>query len=726
MGVESDEEAPFPLNDEQVNATGISKGSGPTINDDDDNNNNSNTNLTPLTASTASRTLSSSEPNTVSQQVITPEDGDDDAWIIEQKKQAAATAPAIIISSKEELNPPPGKHLVLVSSRTSTDIIEGSHHHSNNQSNYSTRSDGTACNSTTNDRVASDEDNDNDGNNNNNALPTLFTRLPRLSRPKSQPGAYRIDGVLSPSPVDDASVTDSLTPGPDEDNNINNESMITLSAHPVDEALEAERERRLGEQEGEIREKEERIRELERQQKLRRKRMMISLFVVVLFVATISVVASLTAGGGGGEKDTIIQVINNTTQAPTLPQPWKQFGQGIFGENAQDRFGWSVDLSQDGNFLVVGANENDGETNDVNDNRGHVRIFAYNRNSSEWNQLGQDLVGDFADDQFGKTVAVSRDSKTGLVVAAGAPTLPDNDLPGRVKVFWYDGQQRQWTQWGDDLTGDIWYDDFGYEIALSATGTVVAVSCPVCEDETAVGQVRVFQYIGVWNTWEPMGQNINANESQIYFGSSVAISDDGATVVAGAIGTRNNAGSVVVFKYNTDVEKWSQLGQELYGDTEHDWFGYSVALSSSGAILAVGANGANGYDKSGYTKVYRYRPNNDEWFQIGQSIPGESAGDGFGISVGLSNDGYTLIGGASASDSARHNDTGHARVFRFDNRTKNWYQLGRDIEGEYEKDGAGRSVAISGDGTRVAVASPWHDDENGNHTGQVRVFDYME
>ena len=41
-------------------------------------------------------------------------------------------------------------------------------------------------------------------------------------------------------------------------------------------------------------------------------------------------------------------------------------------------------------------------------------------------------------------------------------------------------------------------------------------------------------------------------------------------------------------------------------------------------------------------------------------------------------------------------------------------------------DGAGRSVAVSGDGTRVAVASPWHDDENGNHMGQVRVFDYTE
>ena len=275
------------------------------------------------------------------------------------------------------------------------------------------------------------------------------------------------------------------------------------------------------------------------------------------------------------------------------------------------------------------------------------------------------------------------------------------------------------------MTGVTPEDDFGYEIASSANGMILAVTCPGCGNGTAVvGQVSVFEYNTLSSTWMRLGQNITGDETYDYFGSSVALNEDGTVLASGAIGVAKNgafAGSVRVFKYNATANSWKKIGNDIFGDTEYDWFGVSIALSLDGNTLAVGAGGYNGKDKDGYIKVYQYWKDGNEWRQMGQSLIGEAAGDRFGISVDLSEDGYTLVGGGYGSDSDLHNETGHARVFKYDDSRRRWNMVGQAIEGENENDGAGRAVAISGSGTRVAVASPFHD-PNGKQTGQVRVF----
>jgi hypothetical protein len=54
---------------------------------------------------------------------------------------------------------------------------------------------------------------------------------------------------------------------------------------------------------------------------------------------------------------------------------WTQLGSDIDGEAAGDSNGWSVSLSSDGNTVAIGATENDGNTGNFSDNRGHVRIY---------------------------------------------------------------------------------------------------------------------------------------------------------------------------------------------------------------------------------------------------------------------------------------------------------------------------------------------------------------
>ena len=106
--------------------------------------------------------------------------------------------------------------------------------------------------------------------------------------------------------------------------------------------------------------------------------------------------------------------------------------------------------------------------------------------------------------------------------------------------------------------------------------------------------------------------------------------------------------------------------------------------------------------------------------QIGVALVGEASGDQFGLSVALSANGTRLIVGAPYNDGSG-SDAGHARVF--DRMGDSWVQAGSDLDGEAAGDEYGTSVAISDDGSRVAVGSYLNDD-GGTNAGNVRLFDY--
>merc|ERR1712142_1024727 len=159
------------------------------------------------------------------------------------------------------------------------------------------------------------------------------------------------------------------------------------------------------------------------------------------------------------------------------------------------------------------------------------------------------------------------------------------------------------------------------------------------------------------------------------------------------------------------------IGLDIDGEAGSDFSGYSVALSSDGATLAVGAvyNDGNGLD-SGHVRVFRF--NGYMWSQIGFDIDGEAAGDNSGWSVALSSDGATLAVGARNNDGNGSN-SGHVRVFRFNGNM--WSQIGFDIDGEAAGDNSGKSVALSSDGATLAVGATYNDG-NGSDSGHVRVF----
>ena len=144
-----------------------------------------------------------------------------------------------------------------------------------------------------------------------------------------------------------------------------------------------------------------------------------------------------------------------------------------------------------------------------------------------------------------------------------------------------------------------------------------------------------------------VGQNIDGIASGEWFGYSVATSADGSVIAVGAPRSAVNgiisSGKVRVFQHISGT--WAQIGQDIEGILSGEGTGYSISLSSNGKIIAIGNPwDNNGNNSAGYVQVYQNV--SGVWTQLGQDITGNVVGEQFGYSVALSSDGTILAAGA--------------------------------------------------------------------------------
>jgi len=263
------------------------------------------------------------------------------------------------------------------------------------------------------------------------------------------------------------------------------------------------------------------------------------------------------------------------------------------------------------------------------------------------------------------------------------------------------------VQIGQHIDGEAEFDRSGSSISLSSNGNLLAIGA-IDNDGNGFdsGHVRVFQNInGVWNQ---VGQDIDGENTNDQSGISVSLSYDGNIVAIGADrndGNGSNSGHVRVFQNINDT--WTQIGQDIDGETQLDESGITVSLSSDGTIVAIGAmfNDGENTPNSGHVRVFQNI--NGVWSQVGQDIDGEAEFDQsgssislidgeavldlFGSSISLSSDGDTLAIGARLSD-GNGEDSGQVRVFQNVNGT--WIQVGQNIDGEAEFDQSGSSISL--------------------------------
>ncbi|HLW42709.1 MAG TPA: T9SS type A sorting domain-containing protein [Flavobacterium sp.] len=211
-----------------------------------------------------------------------------------------------------------------------------------------------------------------------------------------------------------------------------------------------------------------------------------------------------------------------------------------------------------------------------------------------------------------------------------------------------------------------------------------------------------------------IGVDIDGEAPNDQFGSGVAISSNGSVIAVGAVfndGNGVDSGRVQVFKNILGV--WTQIGSNIDGDAAGDQCG-TVALSSDGTIIAVGSLGSdNGSDvEAGHVRVFENT--SGVWTQIGSKIVGEGYGDNSGVGLALSWDGTIVAIGAPHNNNGGGVAAGHVRVF--ENISGVWTQIGNDIDGKSTAEYSGHSLSLSSDGSIVAIGA------RGNDPGHVRIY----
>ncbi len=327
-------------------------------------------------------------------------------------------------------------------------------------------------------------------------------------------------------------------------------------------------------------------------------------------------------------------------------------------------------------------------------------------------QIGDDIDGEATEDVSGRNVSISGD---GSIIAIGAIGNDGNgENSGHVRVF--ENIENNWMQLGDDIDGEISGDYSGKGLSLSSDGSTVAIGARSNGNGQNSGHVRVFRYEN--SSWEQLGDDIDGETESDFFGYSISLSGDGNTVAIGTPFTDQNglnAGHVRVFENISG--NWQQVGETLSGEGSFNGLGESVSISIDGNTLGIGArqNANSGF----LSEALVFKNINNSWVQLGDTIVGETPQSQLLENyISLSGDGNSIVIGITFNE----NETGQAGVYEYIN--ENWEQKGETILGESSTDVFGERVTISNNGNVIAISAAYNDG-NGQNSGQVRIFQYI-
>src|SRR5258705_764793 len=250
---------------------------------------------------------------------------------------------------------------------------------------------------------------------------------------------------------------------------------------------------------------------------------------------------------------------------------------------AGDLLGFSVALSLDGNTLATAAFDEDGSGRGINppyDNKSTSsgELYVFTRQNGNWSQQAYIKAsrGETSDgfgfatsiSEDGNTIAVGSGDEACLTPGIDPPGCADDAPPLRGANIWVGAAYvfvRTGTTWREQAfikaPNARPYNSFGCRLALSGDGNTLAVTSYL-EDNAARGvrppQVQQFLIQEIFNAWREhkneaeesgalyvftrtgmtwtAGAYIKSanNDAGDEFGSAVAVSGDGRTIVAGA------------------------------------------------------------------------------------------------------------------------------------------------------------------------------------------------
>lgn len=214
---------------------------------------------------------------------------------------------------------------------------------------------------------------------------------------------------------------------------------------------------------------------------------------------------------------------------------WVKRGSTLKGYHYLNQFGYSVDLSKNGNILAIGepfAFSLTGER------VGTVRI--YNWINNKWLKIGNDIIGENYNSLCGTSVSLNDNGNT---IAIGSPENSfEGDNNGNVRVF--DLLNSEWVQRGTNINGKTSYERFGKKVKISENGNTLIIGSPMftSDENFQSGKVSIYQWID--NNWIENSQIFTAKDSYDGYGKSIDISGDAKTIIIGSPGISDISGSL--------------------------------------------------------------------------------------------------------------------------------------------------------------------------------------
>ncbi len=317
-------------------------------------------------------------------------------------------------------------------------------------------------------------------------------------------------------------------------------------------------------------------------------------------------------------------------------------------------------------------------------------------------------IGASSEAEFGEAAALSADGNTAVIGGPG-----DGAGVGAVWIFTRGGET--WTQQGPKLTGggESGAGAFGTSVAISSDGNTVLIGAP--HDNGEIGAAWVFTRSG--ESWTQQGPKLTSSNEvgAARFGASVALSGAGDEALIGAPHNEGEVGATWVFAHSGETSTQQRYAPKSTRPGAN--FGASVSLSSDGATALVGSPGETVKKQAKYGAAYAFTRKGHGWTNREKLVgspaelpPYHSPAKQRGRTVALSGDGGTaLIAGTGSAASGV--------VWPFARSASPWGQQGEPIiDTETYPLGTefGRSLALSSDGNMALVGAPFFGERKGN------------
>jgi gliding motility-associated-like protein len=378
--------------------------------------------------------------------------------------------------------------------------------------------------------------------------------------------------------------------------------------------------------------------------------------------------------------------------------PINQIGQ-LINDGAGGKLGWTSDISESGNRIIVGG--------PYGSSGSFARVYQWN--GKQWEQLGNEITGTSSND-LGRPVGISGDGS--VIVVGEKGTVNANDLI--YKIYTLSGSS--WTlreTLNDDNVGVNATPENG-SVDLSYDGSIFAFSHGL-NDANKRGQARIFE----WNNsnYIQMGSDILGDVNNAFLGSGyngISLTKDGKRIVVG-LRTHENSVNGKVRVYDWGGSAWTQVGTDISDPVgTGDAFGSSVSISSDGQTIVAGAPSFSSVPGRVHIFTYKLISGTASW-TYKASISGSTNGDYFGYSSSINGNGDKIIVGAYDGDFATQ---GYARLYSWDGTTAS--QIGTDIVGDTNGDAFGAHVELSANG--IAIIGAPLSDSGGSASGEVKVI----